>query len=159
MRNRGPTDLWESPGPYRARSTGSRPRASRATPQSLLGGRESAGIQFVCAHRRHEILDLGARRGDPGLIGPLEHAGRHQRHEQPDDGHHHQHFDQGDASLCAPSVSFFAFEHIYTATSLMLVIASNMLKISAPTTMPITRMIMGSKSAVKRLMEARVSFS
>ena len=47
----------------------------------------------------------------------------------------------------------------YTATSLMLVIASSMLRINAPTIMPITRITSGSNSEVKRLMAARVSVS
>ena len=41
----------------------------------------------------------------------------------------------------------------------MLVIAISILKTSAPTMMPITRMTSGSKMAVKRLIEARVSSS
>ena len=32
-------------------------------------------------------------------IGSLKQAGSHESHEQPDDGHHHEHFDQGDAGL------------------------------------------------------------
>jgi hypothetical protein len=47
----------------------------------------------------------------------------------------------------------------YTATSFMLVIASSILRIRAPTMTPITRITMGSKIAVKRLIESRVSFS
>ena len=82
-----------------------------------------------------------------------QHAGGHQRREQRDDRHHHQHLDQRDAGL--PSSS--SLVHLYTATSLMLVIASSMLRISAPTITPITRITSGSNSAVKRLMAARVS--
>ena len=33
------------------------------------------------------------------LIALVQHSGRDQRREQRDDGHHHQHFDQGDAGL------------------------------------------------------------
>ena len=92
-------------------------------------------------------------------VHPAPQAGSDQGHEQPDDGHHHEHFDQRHARLISLPVPFCAFEHRYTATSLMLVIASSMLKISAPTTIPITRMIRGSKSEVNRLMAARVSVS
>ena len=128
--------------------------------QALLGGGEGAGIEFVGAQRGHEIVDLGARDGDLRLVGPLEQAGSDQGHEQPDDGHHHQHFDQGDTGLTgAFSIAFHSLGHGYIATSLMLVIASSILRISAPIRMPITRITTGSKIAVKRRMEARVSVS
>ncbi len=48
---------------------------------------------------------------------------------------------------------------VYIATSLMPVIASIRLKISVPTIKPITKMISGSKSEVKRRIEVRVSLS
>src|SRR5579885_2720447 len=131
--------------------------------QPLLVGREGPGIQLVGAERRLEILDLRARRGDAGLVTVLEHVGGDQRHKQRDDRHDDQHFDESDAGLpVSPGLSASSSSrlgHIYTATSLMLVIASSMLKISAPTIMPITRITIGSNTAVNRLMEARVSFS
>src|ERR1035437_4039959 len=67
--------------------------------QALLGGGEGARIEFVGAQRGHEIIDLGARDGDFRLIRPLEQSRSDKGHEEPDDGHHHQHFDQGDTGL------------------------------------------------------------
>ncbi len=55
----------------------------------------------------------------------------------------------------ASSSRLFVASHI--TTSFMLVIASSMLRISAPTMIPMTRIINGSKSAVKRRIAARVS--
>src|ERR1039458_1638844 len=135
------------------------PRPDAQGLQALLGSGERAGIQFVGAQRGHEVVDLGARRGDSGRVAVLQNGGSDQRGKQRDDGHHHEHFDQGDARLTASPVSSFLLEHGYTATSLMLVIASSMLRIRAPTITPITRITSGSKIAVKRLMEARVSVS
>ena len=89
------------------------------------------------------------------FVALLEHAGRHQRREQRNDGHHHQHLNQRDTGPASVS----AFISFHTATSFMLVIANSMLRISAPTMMPITRMTIGSNIAVKRLMAARVSVS
>ena len=57
------------------------------------------------------------------------------------------------------SIPFRRLRHGYTFTSLMLVIASSILKISAPINMPITRITTGSKIEVNRLMDARVSVS
>ena len=108
---------------------------------------------------RHEAFDLRARGRDPGLIDVRPELGADQRHEQADDGHHHQHFDQRDARLSTLSSASYSVSSFHIATSLMLVIASSMLKISEPTMMPITRITIGSKIAVKRLMAARVSFS
>src|ERR1035437_1546920 len=143
----GPSPLVQIPRPY-AQGL-----------QALLGGGERARVQFVGAQRGHEVVDLGARRGDSGRVAVLQNGGSDQRGKQRDDGHHHEHFDQGDARPTASPVSSFSLEHGYTATSLMLVIASSMLKIRAPTITPITRITSGSKIAVKRLMEARVSVS
>src|ERR1035437_3550786 len=135
------------------------PRLDAQRLQALLSRGERARVQFVGAQRGHEIVDLGACRGDSGRIAVLQNRGSDQRGKQRDDGHHHEHFDQGDARPTASPVSSFSLEHGYTATSLMLVIASSMLKIRAPTITPITRITSGSKIAVKRLMEARVSVS
>src|ERR1019366_3555625 len=143
----GPSPLVQIPRPY-AQGL-----------QALLGGGERARVQFVGAQRGHEVVDLGARRGDSGRVAVLQNGGSDQRGKQRDDGHHHEHFDQGDARLTASPVSSFLLEHGYTATSLMLVIASSMLRIRAPTITPITRITSGSKIAVKRLKEARVSVS
>src|ERR1035437_7910565 len=143
----GPSPLVQIPRPY-AQGL-----------QALLGGGERARVQFVGAQRGHEVVDLCARRGDSGRVAVLQNGGSDQRGKQRDDGHHHEHFDQGDARPTASPVSSFSLEHGYTATSLMLVIASSMLKIRAPTITPITRITSGSKIAVKRLMEARVSVS
>src|SRR5579872_4500003 len=125
--------------------------------EPLLGGGIRPGIELIEADRIHEVLDLGAGRGHLGRVRMLQHRHRHQAREQRDDGHHHQHLDEGDACLCSSSA--ISLVHDYTATSLMLVIASSMLNIRAPTITPITRMTIGSKIAVKRLMAARVSFS
>src|ERR1017187_413511 len=128
--------------------------------QALLGGGEGAGIELVGAQGGHEIIDLGTGDGDFRLIRPPEQRGSDEGHEEPDDGYHHQHFDEGDTGLTgAVSIAFRSLSHGYIATSLMLVIASSMLRIRAPIRMPITRMTTGSKMAVKRRMEARVSVS
>src|SRR5262249_18723528 len=117
------------------------------------------GIELVCSERGHKVRDLAPGGGDLGLIRLLPQTRAHQRHKQTDDRNDHQHFDQRDTSARAPAIRSCQLPHVYTATSLMLVIASNMLKISAPIKMPITRITIGSKIEVKRLMAARVSVS
>src|SRR5581483_729422 len=102
----------------------------------------------------HEAADLVTGGGDPRFIRALEHVGRHDGHEQADDRDDHQHFNQGHTGFAASAISF---SHI--CTSLMLVMASSILRIREPTTSPMVRMIRGSNSAVKRRMEARVSDS
>src|SRR5205807_1607228 len=104
-----------------------------------------------------EIGHLRLGRGDACTIGLREQRGRDERDEQPDDGDHHQHFDQGHAGPGAVAIAFGECRHI--CTSLMLVIASSMLRISEPISTPITKITTGSKMEVKRLMEARVSVS
>src|SRR5215472_4222856 len=127
--------------------------------QALFGCGERPRIELVRAQRRLEIVDLGAGSRDFGLVHVAPQFGANQGDEQPDDGHHHQHFDEGDTGLGSSSISLCRLQHDYTATSLMLVIASSMLKISAPIKTPMMRITAGSKIAVKRLMEARVSVS
>src|ERR1019366_4316808 len=112
--------------------------------EPLFGGGEGAGIELVSAQGGHEIIDLGAGDGDLRLIRPPEQSGSDEGYEEPDDGYHHQHFDEGDTGLTgAFSIAFRSLSHGYIATSLMLVIASSMLRIRAPIRMPITRMTTG----------------
>src|SRR5215831_3655047 len=127
--------------------------------QTLFRGGERPGVELVCSERGHKIGDLAPCRSDLGLIGLLPQSRAHQRHKQADDRYDHQHFDQRDTGARAPAIPYYRLPHDYTATSLMLVIASSMLKINAPIKMPITRITIGSKIEVKRLMAARVSVS
>src|SRR5271157_1366688 len=127
--------------------------------QSLLRGGVSARVQLVGCQGRHEAVDIGARLGHLGGVGVLHHVGGNQRGEQGDDGHDHQHFDERDAGLSAGSFPLQILIRHWIATSLMLVIASSMLRIRVPTITPITRITMGSKTEVKRLMAERVSVS
>src|SRR5262245_59646776 len=126
---------------------------------ALLDCREGAGVQCICPQRSHEVGDLRARLRDLGLIGLLPQSGSHQGNKQADDRYDHQHFNERHTGLRPFSIPFSRLPHDYTATSLMLVIAISMLKISAPIRMPITRITRGSKIAVKRLIAARVSVS
>src|SRR5947209_5358633 len=127
--------------------------------QSLLGGGEVAVVELIRAERPHQSLDIGARLGDLRLVHVLPEPRPYQCDEESDDGDHHQHLDEGHACLASFAIPFCALEHCHIATSLMLVIASSMLRINEPTTIPIVRITRGSNSAVKRLMAARVSFS
>src|SRR5262249_12402814 len=103
------------------------------------------------------VVDLRARGCHTCLVPLLEHVRRHQRREQRDDGHHHQHLNQRDAGL--PSLPSALLSHRYTANSFIPVIAKSMLRISAPTMTPMIRITMGSKMEVKRLIAERVSVS
>src|ERR1017187_403604 len=67
--------------------------------QALLGGGKVPVIQLVGAQRAHETLYLRARARDLGFVHVAPGPRPDQGHKQPDDRHHYQHFDQGDARL------------------------------------------------------------
>ena len=124
--------------------------------QSHFGCREGACVELVHSERCTELLHLAARRRHFGCVRASEEFRSDDRREQRDDRDHDKHFDERHTGLRTSSVSLF---HSYTATSLMLVIASRILNINAPTIMPMMRITSGSKSEVNRRMATRVSFS
>src|SRR5262249_26022060 len=66
------------------------------------GGRIAPGIEIEQVERAREALDLDAGGLDLRLGQIVEHARADQGHDQPDDGDHHQDFDEPQAGLASP---------------------------------------------------------
>src|SRR5450755_184444 len=123
--------------------------------QTLLLRGKDAVVGMILHQGAFKVIDLHQGRGDTRFVGLLKKIRPDQYCEQSDDDYHHHHLNQGHASL-GPSSSIL---YLHMATSLMLVIATRILRMNPPTITPITRMTTGSKIAVKRLMAALVSSS
>ena len=123
-----------------------------------FGGGEHMAAQ---AARRPDVLILGAEPFLNGVASALRHieAGKLANVRLAAGDARDLMAALPDASLGRLSISSSTLVHVHIATSLMLVIATRILKINPPTITPITRMTTGSKTAVKRLMAARVSSS
>ena len=55
-------------------------------------------VAFVELQRLHQVVDVGACRGDARIVGTVQHVGHDQRTQHADDHQHHQQFDQREAT-------------------------------------------------------------
>src|SRR5689334_8033969 len=76
------------------------PRGQRG--EAFAGGRIAAGIEIEQVERAREALDLDAGGLDLRHGQIVEHARADQGHDQPDDGDHHQDFDEREAGFPSP---------------------------------------------------------
>src|SRR5262249_53184035 len=70
--------------------------------EAFAGRRIAAGIEIEQIERAREALDLDARGLDLRLGEIIEHARADQRHDEPDDGDHHEDFDEGETGFASP---------------------------------------------------------
>src|SRR5262249_54743251 len=76
--------------------------ALRQGGETFARARVAAGIEIKQVERAREALDLDARGLDLRLGQIVEHARADERHDEPDDGDHHEDFDEGETGFASP---------------------------------------------------------